>query len=519
MKMMTLNLASRPFRNNTVVGSALLGVTIAILLATAYNLYFFLHYGSNDRLLQETQQRDRAALERVEAEEAKLTKEIQARDFRRLYDRSRFAGELILKRSFSWTLLFNNLEGVMPPDVIMTAIRPNITSDVTVVRVDGVAKSSGAFIALQDKLQSNKVFARVYPISERKLNPSRPEITFALSFVYLPKVAAAPAVVVASSAGAAAGPDAPPQAVPAGGSATAPAAGSPAGLVAGSQAPPTAAAARSATEPPPARKGPEAPPQSTAQASSSVSTPAPVKGTVGRDGRPRTPDLLALIVAAPGGAYLPPGAKPAAAGESEGGGARPPARPAASPAPVKAPRAGSDAKAPAAGTGSHANARAGGGSVPPGPSQVMLPPAVPPQAGPGAPPGAVRRTPGETQGPGLRPRSARLQDLSKPLTTAVRLDLPMRFSGRPVKEIYDALAKAHGVRFDLDAGVDPQEKVSADIAGRNLADAISIVARAAGHSVKRAADGSYRVTVSSGGEPISERPVREESLPAEGVKP
>jgi len=112
-----------------------------------------------------------------------------------------------------------------------------------------------------------------------------------------------------------------------------------------------------------------------------------------------------------------------------------------------------------------------------------------------------------------------MQDLSRPLTTAVRLDVPMRFSGRPVKEIYGALARAHGVRFDLDPSVDPEEKVSADVAGRSLADAIAIVSRAAGHSVKRGADGSYKVAVSAGGEPISERPVGEESLPVAGVKP
>ncbi|MEK7284097.1 MAG: hypothetical protein AAB249_09825, partial [Acidobacteriota bacterium] len=186
MKTITLNLATRPFRNNLAVGSALWAVAAAVVLASVYNGYVYLNYGGLYGDLQREEQLHLQRLAALQAEERKHSKEIQTRDFRRLYGRGQFAGEQILKRSFSWTLLFNKLEEVIPAEVMMTAIHPHIATEGIVIRVDGVAKNHGALIALEDDLLKSPVFARVYPASERRLNPSRPEISFALNFDYLP---------------------------------------------------------------------------------------------------------------------------------------------------------------------------------------------------------------------------------------------------------------------------------------------------------------------------------------------
>ena len=102
---------------------------------------------------------------------------------------------------------------------------------------------------------------------------------------------------------------------------------------------------------------------------------------------------------------------------------------------------------------------------------------------------------------------------------ARRLDLPLQFVQRPVGEIYEALSHAHGVRFQIDPGVDPHVRVSVDLSGRKLLDALAAVAQAAGHRVTRQGDGLYRVAATAGGEPIADRPVREEDLRVPEVKP
>jgi hypothetical protein len=474
VKPITLNLASRPFRNNTVVGSVLAGIAALLIAATAANVYVFVRYGGRDAALRAGRDADQGRLVSVDGEERGLAQEIARRDFKRLYERGRFANDLILRRAFSWTLLFNKLETVVPPDVMMTAIRPNITADGIVVRIDGVARNYAAFISLQEKLLANPVFSRVYPVSERRLNPSLPQVTFALNFGYLPKVAAGvPPAVVAGPAGSAAGAEAPP---------------SPAAVAAATPGAPPDAATGAAPAPP------RAPAET--QAAAPSAPPAPAGSVVGRDGLPRAA-TLARLVAAPGGLYVPSDSdssdrpREAAPGKGKRGAAPPGPRPAAAASPP--PGSGRTSASPQGTRG----AAGGGPAGSPSKGEPGLPPWLQPARPAGRAPGAV-------------PAAA---------VPALRLDVALAFAGKPVAEVYDALARAHGVRFALDGGVDPAAKITANLSGKSLQDAIAIVARAAGHRVTRQADGVYRVAAASGGEPIRDRPVTEESLPPPGGKP
>jgi hypothetical protein len=454
MRPLPLNLATRPFRNNTVVGSVLAAAAAALFLATASNLYVFLNHGARYAQLHQEERDDRGRLAALEKEERVLAKEVQARDFRRLYERGKFANELIRRRAFSWTLLFNKLEAVVPAEVMMSAIRPNITADDIVVRVEGVAKNHGGLIAFEDALLTSPVFARVYPANERRLNPARPEISFALNFDYLPDRAAPAAEAIAAAAPAA------PASQPAG--------------------PPAAATA--------------APEGAAPQTSPAVAAGHAVHaaGTVGRDGRPRTAEALARLVTAPGGIYLPP--QPPPREESKG-------------------RTGKKGKGSP--PGKEKKPAAPGSAAPGGPQATATPPAAPEA------PSHVPRGKGEDLP--RRPADPRAAALRKeePIKAAPaeRLDVRLDFAARPAQEVYAALSRAHGVRFEFDPAVELQVKVTANLGGRKLSEALAVVGRAAGHHIIRQGDGRYRVAAGGGGEAIADRPVREEDLAAPESRP
>lgn len=457
MKAISLNLASRPFRNNLAVGSLLWAVAAAAVLASLYNGYVYLNYGGHYGELQQEERKHLSKLAALQAEERKLAKEIQSRDFRRLSSRGQFAGEQILKRSFSWTLLFNKFEGVIPNEVMMTAIRPHIASEGIVIRVDGVAKNHGALINLEDSLLKSPVFARVYPASERRLNPSRPEISFALNFDYLPTKATEG---VAASAVAQATPGAP----------VAPAADS------GPQPAATPAAVPAIAGAPAGASAPD----------------SKIIGTVGRDGRPRGAEVLARRVVAPGGIY--PDTPPIEEKERNGKPRKPPARP-------------RETKAPPA---DHAPAAAPGNGIP-----VIVSPASW-QDGSQAPrpPLAsvmpVRRDPNLGPPPSMK---RKVPDVSGPVP-ARRLDVPLKFRAQPLRLVCEALAAAHGAQFEIDPAIDPRTTVTADLSGKNLKDALAAMAKATGLRVNRTGDGQYRVVPVAGGEPMAEKPIREEPLVA-----
>ncbi len=482
MKPLLLNVASRPFLNNRVVGTAIGVAGAALILATVWNLSVYLGYGGSYRQLSLEERQDRAKFATFFNDERTLMKEVQARDFRGAWDRGRLAGDLISRWSFSWTLLFNRLEQVMPVDVMMTAIRPTFGPQGIVVRVEGVAKSQPALINFEEALLQRSAFRRIYPLSERRLNPSRPEISFVVNFDYVPGQEVAPVVTTAA----------------AGSSTDAPA-----------EAPAPAAAA--AASPTPAMTPPVATAANVAPATTEPTRPAATPpalvmtaGTVARDGQVRTPELLARLLVAPGGVYESPeaqhqreaqarqdrrgrkGSKPASTAP---GAATPPAS-AASPTPGTSPAGTTTSR----GTPSSPRASATSAAASP---RVAMP------KGEGLPRGTV--------GPAAaRPATERL----RPAVPATRLDVPLVFEARPVGDIYDALARAHHVRFEVDGGVDRNARVTVNLQGTILPDAIRMVARVAGHRVVRQGEGAYRVALATGGEPMGDRPVGEESLAA-----
>ena len=455
MRPVTLNLASRPFRNNTVVGSVLGLAGTALVLASVYNLYVFLSYGNSYAQLQREQADDRVKIAELQVEEKRLVEEIRKRNFRKVFDQGRVAGELIIRGAFSWTELFNTLEGVVPPEVVMTAIRPNITAEGIVMRIEGVAKNHGALLAFETRLQQNPAFAKVYPGSERLLNPSMPDITFLLTCDYLPRRPKSPDQVADASTGSASATKEP-AAVQGGGSQAV-------------AAPHKAAA--TAHKPSPATAG----------------------TIVGRDGLPRTVRAAAGPVVAPGAVYDPPR------------GTLPAVKPAARPAGSRGD-ASKTAKAASAAVESQAK-------PPAGPKPAAAAPAAPPTAkrAPSSPRGYDPNVP-HTMPPEKQAALARQAKAEKKPTPAVRLDVPLVFTSRPVEEVYQRLSEAHAVRFDLDGSVERSAPVTINLRGRKLQDAILLIAGTARHKVRRVSEGVYKVSADAGGQAMGEKPIGEEPI-------
>jgi Tfp pilus assembly protein PilN len=489
MKPLPLNLASRPFRNNLLVGTLLTVVGAALIGGTAFNLYVYLSYGAAYATLQRAQEEDRARIAELQKQERDLSAQIKTRDFRNAYGRGKLASELIRKSAFSWTQLFNTLETVIPPDVVLAAIRPNISSDGIVLRIEGIAKSHLALLTLEEKLQGHDAFKKVAPISERKLNPNLPDITFLVSCDYIPPSLVPPAVTAANETGGNAA------AAPAGDAGPAAAAGDPAAS--------TAAPGTNASESPAAGSAP-----GSTDAAAGPAPSSPVAGAVvGRDGRPKTAAssviapgglLIAEAVAAPGPSARKGGARKPAAGTTTSPSATVPA-----PAPVPQQLASQQAPAPAPGKG-HAPA--------PTPA-VAVPPAQRPIATPrGYDPNVPRTMPSPLQTAVNRPKAGAAP------ARAERLDVPLAFVGRPAAEVYRTLAEAHGVRIDLDPTVDPSAPVTANLQGRKLEEALLLLSGVLHTQMTHPSEGVYRITSTEVRSPAGDKPPIEEPIVEDGQR-
>ncbi len=199
MRTLELNLASRPFRNNTPIWVAhglLLGVVVVFSAwnvdtavdATRKLKALEADIGSFERRFSELDRREETAIQGV-----------RAFDLKALQFQADKANDIILRRGLSWTRLFNTLERVVPYEVHMTAVRPvygtrqaaagarrNAVFEGTVpVDVEGTAQSLEAFLEFERALIVDPHFADVEPVRSES-SPGEAEVKFQLRFRYDP---------------------------------------------------------------------------------------------------------------------------------------------------------------------------------------------------------------------------------------------------------------------------------------------------------------------------------------------
>lgn len=157
-----LNLASRPFRNETlpaiafaVAGAVLLGLTAehAVLIR---------------RLLPARTSALHQEVATLEAEAARLRAEgaglrapkpqpSSVAEWEALED-------LVDRRAFRWTELFSRLEDVLPDGVRLVSIRPEVKKGQVHLDVNAVVRSAEDGLEFVQILQGRSEFAEVYPL-------------------------------------------------------------------------------------------------------------------------------------------------------------------------------------------------------------------------------------------------------------------------------------------------------------------------------------------------------------------
>ena len=185
MRPLEINLATRPFRNNTLYWAGFGSATLVLAVLTSVNLWLFFRSGSSvhqyeQEVVVKQQKRDPLA-----RDEQRLSVKLAKLDFNGLRQEAEFANDAIRRRIFSWTELFNRLEEVVPPDVMMTALRPEIQAEGISIVAEGIAKNQEGLLDLEENLIQSAYFARIYPGSERREQRGG-ELHFSLKFDYLP---------------------------------------------------------------------------------------------------------------------------------------------------------------------------------------------------------------------------------------------------------------------------------------------------------------------------------------------
>lgn len=232
MRTLELNLATRPFRNNTPIWVAHSLLLAALVAFTAWNVHTFLDVTRKSKELQ-------ADLGSVERQQSELDRREEAAvtgarvfDLKTMQVQADKANDIILRRGLSWTRLFNTLERVVPYEVRMRTVHPvygtqqsgsglargGVFAGTVPVEVEGTAQSFESFLEFERALIVDPHFAGVEPVRSESPQGAQ-EVTFQLRFLYDPEGRLTgehpdiPHVLEAARKAAAEGGEAPPSAL------------------------------------------------------------------------------------------------------------------------------------------------------------------------------------------------------------------------------------------------------------------------------------------------------------------
>ena len=190
--MIRTNLATRPFYNERMVNLWLIALALVVLAATAFNVSRVLRYSRSDTRLATQASHDEARAADLRQQAARLRASVDPRQIDFAAADARQANDLIDRRTFSWTELFNRFETTLPDEVRIASVRPRVDRDLGIVLAINVSARSvddvGAFI---ENLEATGAFANVRPAEEHTDETGM--LLSSLEAVYLPR-AGKPAV-------------------------------------------------------------------------------------------------------------------------------------------------------------------------------------------------------------------------------------------------------------------------------------------------------------------------------------
>jgi Tfp pilus assembly protein PilN len=186
--MIRTNLSTRPFYNERAVRLWLLVAAIVVAAATLFNVARVLQYSRSDTELATQASRDEARAADLRATAARFRASVDPREIEFAFTEARQANELIDRRTFSWTDLFNRFETTLPDNVRVVAVRPKIDAKRGIVlQIDVVARSVEDVGNFMEHLEATGAFVDLLSTEEHFNDQNQLEAS--LETVYVPSAA------------------------------------------------------------------------------------------------------------------------------------------------------------------------------------------------------------------------------------------------------------------------------------------------------------------------------------------
>lgn len=161
--MLRTNLSTRPFYNERVVHLLLALAAVVVLVLTAFNAIRIFALSRQNTELSSLIDRDHEEAQRLTREAQRIRAGINQKELEATASGAALANSLIDQRTFSWTEFFNHIEETLPPDAMLTSVRPNFNDDVITIQMTVLGRRSEDLNEFMEKLEATGAFASVLP--------------------------------------------------------------------------------------------------------------------------------------------------------------------------------------------------------------------------------------------------------------------------------------------------------------------------------------------------------------------
>jgi hypothetical protein len=180
------NLATRPFYNDTAVRLWIGLLALVVIAASIFNVTRLLSYSRDDttQARQASQDEERAAALRARATQLRASVNTTQMDAAAI--EASQANDLIDRRTFSWTELFNHFEDALPAEVRITSVRQR-TGDIggTGILITIVARTVDDVYEFTEKLKATRAFSDLL-VRDETMDETTSELTAAIEGSYRP---------------------------------------------------------------------------------------------------------------------------------------------------------------------------------------------------------------------------------------------------------------------------------------------------------------------------------------------
>jgi hypothetical protein len=157
------NLSTRPFYNERSIHIAIGIAAVLISALTVWNIVRIVTLSRQNTELATRVNRDESEAAQLTKMAAEIRGKINREELTLVVESAREANALIDQRTFSWTAFFNRLESTMPPDVMLTSVRPSVRDGVTRVRMTVLGRRAEDVDEFIEKLEATGAFEDVVP--------------------------------------------------------------------------------------------------------------------------------------------------------------------------------------------------------------------------------------------------------------------------------------------------------------------------------------------------------------------